>query len=219
MNRFLKRRAAVRTFSRLGALSILLLVPGHAFAQAHPNPATPDSLRQIQTMEPRIGPPGTEVSLYTENIPLQARVVVGLGAIGTGFEELGTGDQGEFGEIGATVSVPETATWDRAVVFIIFNGNFAPTGLSDPFHVTDEAGRIQRTGTIAGQENGCVTFEDRDGYSYTLAGDLGDAATGDYLIVEGAASRSVACPHADTIEVDRMDETEPFERPRPEPFR
>jgi len=170
-------------------------------------------------MEPRIGPPGTEVSLYTENIPLQARVVVGLGAIGTGFEELGTGDQGEFGEIGATVSVPETATWDRAVVFIIFNGNFAPTGLSDPFHVTDEAGRIQRTGTIAGQENGCVTFEDRDGYFYTLAGAVGDAAAGDYLIVEGTASRSVACPHADTIEVDRMEETEPFERPRPEPFR
>ncbi len=219
MNRFLKRRAPARTFSGLGALSILLYAPSAAFAQAHPNPATPDSLRQIQTMEPRIGPPGTEVSLYTENIPLQARVVVGLGAIGTGFEELGTGDQGEFGEIGATVSVPETATWDRAVVFIIFNGNFAPTGLSDPFHVTDEDGRIQRTGTIEGQENGCVTFEDRDGYFYTLAGDLGDAGTGDYFIVEGAASRSVACPHADTIEVDRMEETEPFERPRPEPFR
>ncbi|MXX68349.1 MAG: hypothetical protein F4Y74_05255 [Gemmatimonadales bacterium] len=215
MNRCPKRRF----LPGFATLPLLLLTADTGFAQAHPNPATPDSLRQIQTMEPRIGPPGTEVSLYTENIPLQARVVVGLGAIGTGFEELGTGDQGEFGEIGATVSVPETATWDRAVVFIIFNGNFAPTGLSDPFHVTDEAGRIQRTGTIAGQENGCVTFEDRDGYFYTLAGDVGDAAAGDYLVVEGAASRSVACPHADTIEVDRMEETEPFERPRPEPFR
>lgn len=215
MNRYPKRRF----LPGFATLPLLLLTADTGFAQAHPNPATPDSLRQIQTMEPRIGPPGTEVSLYTENIPLQARVVVGLGAIGTGFEELGTGDQGEFGEIGATVSVPETATWDRAVVFIIFNGNFAPTGLSDPFHVTDEAGRIQRTGTIAGQENGCVTFEDRDGYFYTLAGDVGDAAAGDYLVVEGAASRSVACPHADTIEVDRMEETEPFERPRPEPSR
>lgn len=219
MNRFPKRRAPVRTISAVGALSILLFTASATFAQAHPNPATPDSLRQIQTMEPRIGPPGTEVSLYTENIPLQARVVVGLGAIGTGFEELGTGDQGEFGEIGATVSVPETATWDRAVVFIIFNGNFAPTGLSDPFHVTDDDGRVQRTGMIAGEENGCVTFEDRDGYFYTLAGDLGDVETGDYLIVEGAASRSVACPYADTIEVDRMEETEPFERHPPEPFR
>ncbi len=215
MIRFLQRRAG----SPVVALPILLLTAGTAFAQAHPNPATPDSLRQIQTMEPRIGPPGTEVSLYTENIPLQARVVVGLGAIGTGFEELGTGDQGEFGEIGATVRVPETATWDRAVVFIIFNGNFAPTGLSEPFHVTDGDGRIQRIGTIEARENGCVTFEDRDGYFYTLAGDLGEGTTGDYVVVEGAASRSVACPHADTIEVDRMEETEPFERPRPEPLR
>lgn len=203
----------------VGALSILLFLPGAALGQAHPNPATPDSLRQIQTMEPRMGPPGTEVSLYTENIPLQARVVVGLGAIGTGFEELGTGDQGEFGEIGASVHVPETATWDRAVVFIIFNGNFAPTGLSDPFHVTDPAGRIQRIGTIVGQEGGCVTFEDRDGYLYTLSGDLGSANTGDHFIVEGGLSRSVACPNADTVDVDRMEQTEPVERPRPEPFR
>ena len=219
MNRFVKRSVTASAVSGVGALAILFFVPGAALAQAHPNPATPDSLRQIQTMEPRMGPPGTEVSLYTENIPLQARVVVGLGAIGTGFEELGTGDQGEFGEIGATVLVPETATWDRAVVFIIFNGNFAPTGLSDPFHVTNAGGRIQRTGTIIGQENGCVTFEDRDGYFYTLAGDMGDAETGDHVIVEGVASRSVACPQADTIEIDSVQETEPVERVHPEPFR
>ena len=131
-----------------------------------------------------------------------------MGAIGTGFEELGRGDQGEFGEIGATVRVPASATWNRAVVFIIFNGNFAPTGLSDPFHVTDGAGRVQRTGTITAQgpqESGCIAFEDRDGYAYTLAGDLGGAKPGDGVVVEGALSRSVACPNADTIEVDRVE--------------
>ena len=208
----------LRLLSGGGAFALALLSAGNALAQAHPNPATPDSLRQIQQMEPRMGPPGTEVSLYTENIPLQARVVVGLGAIGTGFEELGTGDQGEFGEIGATVHVPESATWDRAVVFIIFNGNFAPTGLSDPFHVTDGDGRIQRTGTVVARENGCVTFEDRDGYAYTLTGDLGESGPGDHLIVEGTASRSVACPNADTIDVDRFEPTEPVERPHPAPF-
>ena len=215
MNRCLKTRVLSGTI----ALPLLLSTAAAAAAQAHPNPATPDSLRQIQTMEPRMGPPGTEVSLYTENIPLQARVVVGMGAIGTGFEELGAGDQGEFGEIGATVNVPESATWDRAVVFIIFNGNFAPTGLSDPFHVTDAAGRVQRTGTIVGEENGCVTFEDRDGYMYSLAGDLGDAEPGDSVILEGAVSRSVTCPQADTIEVDTVAEAEPVERAHPEPVR
>ncbi|WP_425154686.1 hypothetical protein [Candidatus Palauibacter sp.] len=159
-----------------------------------------------------MGPPGTEVSLYTENIPLQARVVVGMGAIGTGFEELGTGDQGEFGEIGATVRVPEDATWDRAVVFIIFNGNFAPTGLSDPFHVTDGEGRVQRTGVIVGRENGCVTFEDRDGYLYTVTGAMGEVGAGDRVLIEGMLSRSVTCPHADTIEPDTLQPTEPLER-------
>ena len=201
------------------ALALAPLTAGDACAQAHPNPATPDSLRQIQMMEPRMGPPGTEVSLYTENIPLQARVVVGLGAIGTGFEELGTGAQGEFGEIGATVHVPESATWDRAVVFIIFNGNFAPTGLSDPFHVTDGDGRVQRTGIVLAREAGCVTFEDRDGYAYTLTGDLGGSGPGDHLIVEGTASRSVACPHADTIEVDRLEPAEAVQRAPPAPVR
>lgn len=215
MNRSLK----LRLVRGIVALTVVVLNAGAAFAQAHPNPATPDSLRQIQMMEPRMGPPGTEVSLYTENIPLQARVVVGLGAIGTGFEELGTGDQGEFGEIGATVRVPEGAAWDRAVVFIIFNGNFAPTGLSDPFHVTDADGRVQRTGSIVGREDGCVTFEDRDGYAYTLTGDLAGWDPGDHLIVEGTASRSVACPQADTIEVDRAEATEAVDRVHPTPFR
>ncbi len=85
---------------------------GWGSAQAHRNPAVPDSLRQIQSMEPRMGPPGTEVRLYSENLPLQARVVIGLGKIGEGFEELGDGTQGEFGEIGATVRVPQSAMWD-----------------------------------------------------------------------------------------------------------
>lgn len=189
----------------LSAFALALLTALPAAAQAHPNPATPDSLRQIQSMEPRMGPPGTEVSLYTENLPLQATVVVGMGAVGTGFEELGNADQGEFGEIGATVRVPETATWDRAVVFIIFNGNFAPTGLSDPFHVTNAEGAVRRTGVIR-REGGCVTLEDRDGYFYTLTGRVDGTSTGDEVVVEGTPTRSVTCSYADTIEVRSVGE-------------
>ncbi|WP_419935892.1 hypothetical protein [Candidatus Palauibacter sp.] len=205
MKRFAKRRVVPGVV----ALPLLLFAADAGLAQAHPNPATPDSLRQIQTMEPRMGPPGTEVSLYTENIPLQARVVVGLGAIGTGFEELGTGAQGEFGEIGATVRVPESASWDRAVVFIIFNGNFAPTGLSDPFHVTDAQGRVQRSGVIRERQGGCTTFEDRDGYFYSVTGAMEGAGPGDDVLIEGALSRSVSCPHADTIEIQRLERIDP----------
>ena len=139
------------------------------------------------------------------------------GSHGTGFENWAQAIRASS-ERSAPPAGAETGAGKRAVVFIIFNGNFAPTGLSDPFHVTDADGRVQRTGTVVGEENGCVTFEDRDGYLYTLAGDLGDAEPGDSVILQGTVSRSVACPQADTIEVDSVQETEPVERPHPEPF-
>ncbi len=200
MNRVSKRHLD----SGIAALT-LLLVAGHpAFAQAHRNPATPDSIRHIQSMEPRSGPPGTEVTVYTENLPLQAKIVVGVGAIGTGFEELAQTVQGEFGEVGASVTVPEAATWDRPLVFIMFNGNFAPTGLSDPFHVTSPDGLIQRVGQITDEGDGCIAMRDRDGYFYTLTGDLGGAKTGDDVIVEGTYAESGACPQGETIRVVRI---------------
>ncbi len=180
---------------------VLLLVPSEGFGQAHRNPARLDSIRHIQSMEPHVGPPGTEVRLFTENLPLQASVKVGVGGIGTGFEELGPARQGEFGEVGASVNVPEDAPWDRAVVFIIFNGNFAPIGHSDPFHVTDGEGRVQRTGVLEPGEAGCTTFRDDDGYFYSLVGDVGDSLAGEPSVVEGRIVRSVACAYPNTIEV------------------
>ena len=50
--------------------------------------ATIDSLRHIQSVEPRLGPPGTVVEIYTENLPPQARIHVGIGAMRAGFEAL-----------------------------------------------------------------------------------------------------------------------------------
>jgi hypothetical protein len=184
-----------------GASLLLAIGALPSVAQAHPNPATPDDIRKIQTIEPRSGPAGTEVRVYTENLPLQARVVVGVGAIGTGFEELGEARQGEFGEVGATVTIPETATWDRPLVFIIFNGNFAPTGLSDPFHVTNEDGLIYREGELTDEGEGCVAMRDKDGYLYTLTGDLGGAKPGDAIAVEGMFSAESDCAQGETIRV------------------
>lgn len=197
-----------------GASLFLVLGAGSALAQAHPNPATPDEIRKIQTIEPRSGPAGTEVRVYTENLPLQARVVVGVGAIGTGFEELGEARQGEFGEVGATVTIPQTATWDRPLVFIIFNGNFAPTGLSDPFHVTNEEGLIYREGEITDEGEGCVAMRDRDGYLYTLTGDLGDSKPGDAIAVEGTFSAESDCARGETITVTKLSVPTPPEDPR-----
>ncbi len=200
MNRVSKRHLA----SGIAALTLLLVAGNPAVAQAHRNPAKPDSIRHIQSMEPRSGPPGTEVTVYTENLPLQAKIVVGVGAIGTGFEELAQTEQGEFGEVGASVTVPASATWDRPLVFIMFNGNFAPTGLSDPFHVTSPDGLIQRTGQITDEGDGCIAMRDRDGYFYTLTGETGGAKVGDDVIVEGTFAQSGVCPQGETIRVVRL---------------
>ena len=170
-------------------------------AQAHPSAVAPDSIRKIQKLDPRTGPPGTLVSLYSENLPLQARVVVGVGAIGTGFEELADAEQAEFGEVSATVHVPPSATWDRPLIFIIFNGNFSPTGLSDPFHVTNAAGHVLREGEITGEDGECLAMRDRDGYAYTLTGDLEGLATGDAVRVEGTFSATSRCAGGETINV------------------
>lgn len=188
----------------VAAAALLLLASEAAVAQAHRNPAAPDSIRQIQNIEPRSGPPGTPVHVYTENLPLQARVVLGVGAIGTGFEELGEAQQTEFGVVDASVTVPASATWDRPLVFIIFDGNFAPTGLSAPFHVTDAEGLIHRTGRITDEGEGCVAMRDADGYFYTLTGDLGDAEPGEEVVVEGRFRAESGCPQGETIDVVRI---------------
>lgn len=200
----MNRVSSQRLGSGIAALTLFFATDDSAAAQAHRNPAAPDSIRHIQSMEPRSGPPGTEVTVYTENLPLQAKIVVGVGAIGTGFEELAQTVQGEFGEVGASVTVPESATWDRALVFIMFNGNFAPTGLSDPFHVTDPDGLIQRTGQITDEGDGCTAMRDRDGYFYTLTGELGGVEAGDEVIVEGTFAESSDCPQGETIHVARI---------------
>ena len=177
-------------------------------AQAHPNPAVPDSARHIQEMEPRSGPPGTEISIYTENLPFQGRVILGMGAVGEGFEALGEARQEEWGEVGGTLVVPDYATWDRALVVIIFNGNFVPTGLSEPFHVTDEHGLIRRSGWITDEGEGCTSMRDVDGYFYTLAGDAADEFTdmepGTSVTVEGRFLAEGGCEQGETISISRV---------------
>ena len=187
-------------------------------AQAHRNPATPDSARRIQSMEPRSGPPGTEISIYTENLPFQGRVVLGMGAVGSGFEALGEAQQQEWGEVGGTLTVPDYATWDRALVVIIFNGNFVPTGLSDPFHVTNELGLIRRTAEVTDEGEDCLMVRDADGYFYTLSLDSAPPPTGpdgapilrapqagDAVVVEGRfVGEDGGCSQAETITVTRL---------------
>ena len=75
------------------ALTLWPAAAREAAAQRPIRYATIDSLRHIQSVEPRLGPPGTRVEIYTENLPPQAKIHVGIGAMRAGFEALGEGDQ------------------------------------------------------------------------------------------------------------------------------
>lgn len=187
----------------LTAGAAVLLVLGVADAAAQRRVA-PDSLRHIQQIEPLHGPAGTVVTVYTENLPLQAKVHVGVGATRTGFEALHEAEQGMWGEVSATITIPETVPWDRAVMLVAFDAIFAPIGLSDPFHVTRADGILRRTGEITGEGVECLAMRDTDGFLYTLIGNVGTLAAGQGAVVEGTYVEASTCNQGTTINVTRV---------------
>ena len=184
----------------VAAMVGLLVLARPADAQRR---VAPDSLRKIQQVEPLSGPPGTEVTVYTENLPIQAAVHLGVGATRTGFEALYTAEQGMWGEVSGTITIPETAPWDRAVLLVAFDAIFAPIGLSDPFHVTREDGTLQRTGTVTDEGVECTAFRDADGYLYTLVGNVEELEPGDRVVVEGIIAEASVCMQGTTIDVHK----------------
>lgn len=191
----------------LAVAALFAAAPQHGEAQRRF--ASIDSLRHVQSVDPRVGPPGTVVEIYSENLPLQAKIHVGVGAMRAGFEALAEGTQDIWGEVSATARIPSYATWERPLVFIVFNGNFSPIGISDPFHVTDDRGFVRRTGRITDEGLPCASLRDTDQYMYALTGDVGDLEPGDEVIVEGAISAPGSCGDADAIDVVRWQRAPP----------
>lgn len=190
-------------WSVLGAWAVPFVATPVNALQAHPVIA-PDSLRRIQEVEPMHGPPGTRVRVYTGNLPLQAAVHLGVGSIGAGFEALDTARQGMWGEVEGTITIPETAPWDRAVLVIAFNAIFAPIALSEPFHVTRPDGILQRTGRVSDEGVECLAFRDSDGYPYTLVGGTDGLVPGEDATVQGRYVEVARCGQGTTIEVTRV---------------
>ena len=195
----------VRPSHRAAALTLVLIAMGSMVDNvAAQRRVAPDSLRHIQDVSPLHGPAGTEVTVFTENLPIQAKVHVGVGATRTGFEALFEAEQGMWGEISATITIPETAPWDRAVVLIAFDAIFAPIGISDAFHVTNGDGMLRRTGEITGEGVECRAMRDTDGFLYTLIGEVGDLEEGDAVQVEGTYVETSMCMQGTTISVLRV---------------
>ena len=180
-----------------------LIAPAQLLAQAHPSATAPDEIRHIQSISPQSGPPGTVVSVSTLNLPYEARVHVGVGALGQGFEALAEAEQGRLGEIAVRVEVPDDVPLDRPIVFVAFNAIFAPIGMSDPFHVTDEAGRVRRVGEVISREDDCVMFRDQDDYTYELTGATEELLEGAVVRIEGVFFNAGPCSDGPTIGVSR----------------
>ena len=183
------------------ALSMLAAQPGTA--QAHISAAV-DELRHIQSISPTFGPAGTVVQLTTLNLAVQAKVHIGYGATRTGFEALFEVQQGMWGDISAEVTVPPSAPWNRAIVFVAFNAIFSPIGISDPFHVLNEDGVLRRTGRITDESETCMTMRDEDDYLYALTGDVAGLSVGADVTVEGTYSATSSCLDGGAIGVVRV---------------
>lgn len=198
-----RHRLMSRTFRSLCAVAAgLALGAGPVLGQAHTSTAAIDSLRNIQTIAPTYGPVGTKVHLQTLNLPVQAKVHIGYGATRTGFEALFEVPQGIWGDIETELTVPPSAPWDRAIVFVAFNAIFSPIGLSEPFHVVNENGLVRRTGTVEAETDGCVRFRDQDDYVYALTGDLvRSVSEGDAVTIDGSYSTSGPCGDVNTVGV------------------
>lgn len=177
------------------------IAAGPLQAQAHPSARAPEAIRHIQSISPQSGPPGTMVSVSTLNLPYEARIHVGVGAMEQGFEALAEVQQGRLGEIATRIAVPDHVDWERPIVFVAFNANFAPIGMSDPFHVTDDDGRVRRRGEVISRSEDCVMFRDRDGFEYELTGAVDELEEGSPARVEGVFFNTGPCSDGPTIGV------------------
>ncbi len=183
--------ARSRLLPALLAGGLLAGLPGFLAAQERIEPV--DSLRQIQSISPRSGPPGTLVQVYTDNMPLEARFHVGVGATRSGFEALYEADQLGLGEISVTLPIPESVSHERALVFVAFNAVFSPIAMSRPFHVTDERGLLRRTGVVQASRPECLAFRDEDGWGYQLVGAVEGLAPAEEVVLEARYEGESSC--------------------------
>ncbi len=152
---------------------------------------------------PRSGSPGTIVTLRVDDLPVEAPLRIGVGALHLGFEEVGWVMSDEDGAFIFVLEIPAWASHERAHFFIVFDPYFAPIAVSTAFHVTGPNGLVRRTGRVTGIGGACPALAAADGVTYSLGGDLSPVADQDSVVVEGTFGL-VGCSGRPAIVVSRL---------------
>lgn len=177
------------------AFVIALVLPASAGIAAAPPSTVPaaglqahEGTRVARVLEvtPRLGPPGTAVTVKAIGMPSLTPVQLSLGATGTGFEALALALTSIDGEVEGVLEVPEWAKREETHRFIAFNLYFTAILAESPiFHVTDADGVVVREGEIGRIGATCVTLEGDDEERYRLTGATGDLVVGERARLEG----------------------------------
>jgi hypothetical protein len=175
------------------AISIGCAEPASAQAAGRVEARAETITRRLQSISPRFGPPGTQVTVASGLMPAITPVRVGIGATRIGFETLAELLTTPTGEFSVPVVVPEWATTERSHRFILFDFYFNPIAMSDAFFVTDANGVFRRAGRVVREGVPCVSLRDVDGELYTLAGETSSLAEGARVMVEGKLGESSDC--------------------------
>ena len=156
---------------------------------------------------PGSGPPGTEVTVETRDLPALTPVYLGMGATRSSFEVLSQLVTSERGEVSTVVDVPDWATADRTHYFVLVDVYFRPLAVSAAFHVTEPDGTLRRRGAIADGEGGCLTLREAgEGQElYVLTGDVQDLGPGDEVLVEATLGESPGCGQGTVLRVTRTE--------------
>jgi len=107
----------------------------------------------------------------------------------------------------ATLKVPDWAHTNHYEVIILMDNDFMPVAVSDPFHVSDQDGFVQRQGVIGVAWPGCASLIGDHGLTYALVGPKARtllASQGHEMIIEGRIVEGV-CAQAFGIEVESME--------------
>lgn len=190
-----------RTLSSLAVMVALAVAgvlhgPPHTAAAdaAAPAPAQAHEgghVTRVVEVTPRIGPPGTMVTLTVGRMPALTPVQVALGATRTGFEALALGLTTIDGDLQESVEVPDWAGGEQTHRFIVFNAYFsAILAESAVFHVTDADGGVVREGEVGSAGPACLTLEGDDGERYRLAGATANLQAGSRARLEGVLSEA-----------------------------